>query len=166
MLPPSLVAAPVSVWMPPAAPAEMLALSLLLNRAAVPWKRPKPLRNGNVASFVQGEKLYDFYVYVKEKARRFRGKVPPFSGPAELRVVCGFEAPKCKALLDRSPFYAIAAPCGDFDNLAKGIADALTKVVWEDDRQVCSHFFRKYYSTKPFVFIEVLELTPFELMTR
>lgn len=159
MLLPSTSPAPVSVWWPPAPPAEMLALSLLLMRRAVPWQRPKPLRGGKRASYIEGEKLHTFYVETKLQARRFRGRVEPFAGPAEFRVVCGFPPPSEK-LLSLSPYYAMSNLCGDFDNLAKGIADALNGVVWNDDRQVCSHFFRKYYSAKPFVFIEVLELIP------
>jgi Holliday junction resolvase RusA-like endonuclease len=151
----------VSVWepyWPPAPPAAAVALSLRLSRQAVPWKRPKPLRNGKRASFIEGEKLHTFYAEVKLKARRYRGKTEPIKGPVEYRLQCGFPFPKSGELLKLSPVFAISNSCGDFDNLAKGIADALSGVVWSDDRLVVSHHFRKVYSEKPFVLIEVIEL--------
>lgn len=158
MLTISCGAASVSVWWPPAPPVEAVALSLNLPRRAIPWKRPKPLRNGNRASFIEGEKLHTFYVECKMRARRYRGKTEPVSGPVEFRLRCGFPPPKGEKLLELSPVLAISNECGDFDNLAKGVADSLSGVVWKDDRQVVAHHFLKFYATKPLVIIEVIEL--------
>lgn len=148
----------VSVWWPPAPPVEALALSLSLPRRAIPWKRPRPLRNGKMASFIEGEKLHTFYTECKMMARRYRGKTAPVLGPIEFRLRCGFPPPKGKKLLGLSPIFAISGDCGDFDNLAKGVADSLSKVVWGDDRQVAMHHFGKFYTEKPSVIIEVIEL--------
>lgn len=37
----------------------------------------------------------------------------------------------------------------DVDNLAKGIKDGLSKVIWRDDSQVTELFVRKWYSDNP-----------------
>lgn len=37
----------------------------------------------------------------------------------------------------------------DVDNLAKGIKDGLSKVIWHDDSQVTELFVRKWYSDNP-----------------
>ncbi|WP_181350501.1 RusA family crossover junction endodeoxyribonuclease [Thalassobacillus sp. CUG 92003] len=43
----------------------------------------------------------------------------------------------------------------DVDNYAKGIKDALNKVVWHDDSQVVEFSISKYYSATPRMEIEV-----------
>ncbi|UOQ43375.1 RusA family crossover junction endodeoxyribonuclease [Halobacillus salinarum] len=46
----------------------------------------------------------------------------------------------------------------DVDNYAKGIKDALNKVIWNDDSQVVEFTISKWYSSKPRIEVEVSEL--------
>lgn len=43
----------------------------------------------------------------------------------------------------------------DVDNYAKGIKDALNKVIWNDDSQVVEFTISKWYSSKPRVEVEI-----------
>lgn len=43
----------------------------------------------------------------------------------------------------------LPTPTPDIDNLAKGVKDSLTKVIWQDDSQVVSMNLRKFYSMTP-----------------
>lgn len=45
----------------------------------------------------------------------------------------------------------------DFDNIAKGICDALNGIVWRDDSQIVACTFRKFYSEYPGIKISVWE---------
>ncbi|MDP5277249.1 RusA family crossover junction endodeoxyribonuclease [Chengkuizengella axinellae] len=47
----------------------------------------------------------------------------------------------------------------DIDNYVKAIKDALNKVIWTDDSKVVDLHAGKYYSDKPRVEIEILELS-------
>lgn len=43
----------------------------------------------------------------------------------------------------------------DIDNLAKGVKDGLSKVIWQDDSQVVSMNVRKFYSMTPKVVVHI-----------
>ncbi|QAS52828.1 RusA family crossover junction endodeoxyribonuclease [Halobacillus litoralis] len=47
----------------------------------------------------------------------------------------------------------------DVDNYAKGIKDALNKVIWNDDSQVVEFTISKWYSSKPRVEVEISEVS-------
>ena len=51
------------------------------------------------------------------------------------------------------------APIGkpDWDNLQKCVGDALNKIVWNDDSQIISSSFRKFYAAEPGLTISVLD---------
>lgn len=46
----------------------------------------------------------------------------------------------------------------DRDNLEKGVLDSLNKIIWLDDKQVCSGSSIKRYSSKPRIEIEIHEV--------
>ncbi|ELK47205.1 RusA family crossover junction endodeoxyribonuclease [Halobacillus sp. BAB-2008] len=47
----------------------------------------------------------------------------------------------------------------DVDNYVKGIKDALNKVIWNDDSQVVELTVSKWYSAKPRVEVQIMELS-------
>ena len=48
---------------------------------------------------------------------------------------------------------------GDLDNLAKGILDALNKILYADDSQIVSLTAEKYQSTEPRIEISIAEMS-------
>lgn len=59
-----------------------------------------------------------------------------------------------QALIEAGLLLPITKP--DVDNLAKGVKDGLTKIIWQDDGQVVSMMMvRKLYSKAPKVFAEI-----------
>lgn len=83
-------------------------------------------------------------------------------GPIQLDIYAYFAVPKSKPkwfhkLLDGpSSVFVTTAP--DLDNIAKGVCDALNGVAWHDDRQVCTLFVMKSYSTEPRLTVEIAYL--------
>ena len=84
----------------------------------------------------------------------------PISGPVRMNIIFYFALPQNKVRKDKNkqPFYNSSRP--DFDNLCKGVSDALNKLIWNDDGQVAWVEFRKCYTEETErVNIEVIELT-------
>lgn len=122
---------------------------------AVPQPRARSTRGGRmytpdngIVGFKQATALL-----VTAEARRQRiasSKVDAFA----IEVECVFSRPPSH--LTASGELRSTAPawpglrCGDWDNLAKGVADAVTKtgVIWHDDAQVVDGRCRKRYATR------------------
>ena len=47
---------------------------------------------------------------------------------------------------------------GDIDNLVKGILDAMTGVLWQDDKQISSLYVTKNLSDTPLIVLDVKEV--------
>lgn len=56
-------------------------------------------------------------------------------------------------LIETGQLLPITKP--DIDNLAKGVKDGLSKVIWHDDSQVVSMNLRKFYSMTPKVVVHI-----------
>lgn len=89
----------------------------------------------------------------------------PLEGPLRLRVL--FVMPRPLAMMKKkSPNYrAWHAKKPDIDNLEKSLKDALTKIAWFDDAQVCEVFKQKVIasgveSPHVVVSIEQIEVVP------
>ena len=63
-------------------------------------------------------------------------------GPLRLSIEAYMERPKSAP---KKRLYPVTKP--DFDNLAKMICDALNKIVWRDDAQICECVIVKRYAT-------------------
>lgn len=78
----------------------------------------------------------------------------PFSGPLKVSALFvfpplkSFSKSKINAISSGAVFYKDSKPDLQ-DNLFKGIADALTGVVYLDDRQICEVSSRKIYGAVP-----------------
>jgi Holliday junction resolvase RusA-like endonuclease len=70
-------------------------------------------------------------------------------GPVEIRIACWFERPKGHSKKRRQqPEPKVTKP--DLDNVGKAILDALNKIAYNDDGQVCRLTVEKWYVGGPY----------------
>lgn len=92
------------------------------------------------------------------------------TGPVELLVVFQLPIPASwpqwkRALAAEGKVACTAKP--DWDNLGKGVSDALNGVVWADDAQVVDAFTRKRYGDPcAIVYVKPLDLLPAQVSRR
>jgi Holliday junction resolvase RusA-like endonuclease len=103
------------------------------------------------------------HTYTPEKTARFEerlawaaqsvmARAPLFDGPLEMSIHAYFSIPvskptKWKEQAKLGAFRPTKKP--DIDNIVKGVADALNKVVYVDDTQIVVLTAAKYYSDRP-----------------
>jgi Holliday junction resolvase RusA-like endonuclease len=96
----------------------------------------------------------------------------PFVGAVGVEVDFIFSLPKSaskreKQLLNYSGVTLWKAKRPDLgDNLFKGMADALTEIVWFDDSQIVEIHSRKFYGASPMIKITVSEKEPVGVLIR
>ena len=94
-------------------------------------------------------KSRDFKHYVKLVASQHKPQ-ELITGPVHLEMTFYQPTPKKyhtkpkQALIEAGLLLPVTKP--DVDNLAKGVKDGLTKIIWQDDSQVVSMMVRKLYS--------------------
>jgi Holliday junction resolvase RusA-like endonuclease len=101
----------------------------------------------------------DFLSQVKSKA-----PVSPLLGPVMVTLTFKFSRPlshygtgkNAGKLKANAPYWHTKKP--DRDNLDKMCLDAMSKVFWHDDSQICCGSITKVYSESPGTIIEVKEL--------
>ena len=84
----------------------------------------------------------------------------PWTGPIELNLTCFIPMPdswseKKKRTMEGKRH----TQKPDRDNLEKGVCDALNKIVWKDDGQVCDGRTSKYWSRTGRIEIEIKEIS-------
>lgn len=100
----------------------------------------------------------DFKHYVKLVASQHKPQ-ELITGPIHLELTFYQPTPKKyhtkpkQALIEAGLLLPVTKP--DVDNLAKGVKDGLTKIIWQDDSQVVSMMVRKFYSMTPRVEVEI-----------
>ncbi|WP_225218332.1 RusA family crossover junction endodeoxyribonuclease [Planococcus wigleyi] len=100
----------------------------------------------------------DFKQYVKLVASQHKPQ-ELITGPAHLELTFYQPTPKKyhtkpkQALIEAGLLLPVSRP--DLDNLAKGVKDSLSKIIWQDDSQVVSMMVRKFYSMTPRVEVEI-----------
>lgn len=82
----------------------------------------------------------------------------PLDRPLYVEMYFGMYIPKStslkrRLLMLRGDIKHIKKP--DLDNLQKFYKDAMNKIVWRDDSQVCEVKVSKFYADEPFTFIKV-----------
>lgn len=122
---------------------------------AVPQPRARSTRGGRMYTPDNGIVVFKQAVglLVTAEARRQRIAVSE-AAAFVLEVECVFARPPSH--LTAAGELRASAPawpglrCGDWDNLAKGVADAVTKtgVIWHDDTQVVDGRCRKRYASR------------------
>lgn len=129
----------------------------LANCEAVPQPRPRLGANG-VYSTPANSKINVFKADLTVRARSYRGRQKLVNCPVELTCLFVFSG-----LKNEKWEWETRQSKGDFDNLEKGVADALTGIVWTNDSCVVkntTHKLRAPIGVKPFVRVIVTELPP------
>jgi Holliday junction resolvase RusA-like endonuclease len=90
-------------------------------------------------------------------ALSMRGR-EPFQGPLSVSIRFRLEPPKSMTKRERQAVLAgEVAYLGtrDVDNMGKAAIDAMNKIVWRDDVQICRLFLSKVASLKPGVDVRI-----------
>lgn len=90
--------------------------------------------------------------------------LPLLRGPVQVKVEFAFPRPKShfrtgslsNVLRDDAPFWHTAP--NDTDKLQRAIGDALTGVVWKDDKQICSWVADKFYDERAYADLTIIDL--------
>ena len=119
-------------------------------------------------SFVReaGKHTADWRAVVSLAASEAMGDRPLLTGPLRLDINFYFERPKnhyrtrngliSDVVKLSAPVYKITMP--DRTKLTRSTEDAMTKIVWRDDAQVCDGRLVKRYGEKPGALIIITEL--------
>lgn len=83
---------------------------------------------------------------VRAAAKAAMNDTPPRTGPVDLVVTFYFDRPKSHPPLTTT--WPITAQFGDVDKLLRAVNDAMTGVVFEDDRQARQITVRKLWSDR------------------
>jgi Holliday junction resolvase RusA-like endonuclease len=122
--------------------------------------RPRTsVRNGR-AIIYKPQRSKDYERVVSEAAAEAIGGEKPFNGALKLTVYVHRQLPPGASKKDKAAMLAgdiLPTKKPDLDNVLKAIADALTGVVWEDDRQVTNIMAMSRYSDVPSVEVTVTE---------
>lgn len=102
----------------------------------------------------------EYKKYVKLMASQNRPH-KPIEGPVELKLL--IYRPLLKSMSKKKKAEALTGTLRpikkpDVDNVAKGIMDAMTGIIWADDKQVVSLQVSKFYSEQPRVEVKVIPL--------
>lgn len=109
--------------------------------------------------------------YTKDKTRDFEAAVrnfaiaeigwPLLEGPLRITLKIYFSPPKSwskKKVLQAVRGNIRHAVKPDWDNVSKGVCDALNGVAWKDDSQICRAEVEKHYSLVPGFDLTIFEL--------
>ena len=124
------------------------------------WERPADSPSGGKHRFTPKKMRAEQTAIGYIATAAMVGRVP-FNGPIDLRVGAFFPVPKSWSKAKRAAALAgtirhTSKP--DASNVVKLLEDALNRVVWADDAQVCDLTIRKRYSETPRLVVEVRPL--------
>jgi Holliday junction resolvase RusA-like endonuclease len=109
----------------------MSDITITIGMAAVGQPRHRSTRTGR--HYVpKSHPIHDFKAAIRMHVPR---NVTVSEGAFCLTIYCYFQRPKSHTKKQRLQSYHLQTP--DSDNIAKAVMDALNKVVWHDDKQVC-----------------------------
>jgi len=119
--------------------------------------RPKFAKIGGFMKSYQTKEQYSAENYVK-LAYLEAAKGEYFLGPLSLKLTAYFPIPKSVSKKKKDEMLSgmirpVIKP--DYDNIVKSVADALNKVAYDDDKQIVSGSFDKFYSDRPRTEIEI-----------
>ncbi|MFT8928502.1 MAG: RusA family crossover junction endodeoxyribonuclease [Sporolactobacillus sp.] len=122
--------------------------------------RPRFSTFGGHARAIDPPDSREYKKYVKLMASQNRPHTP-IEGPVELKLL--IYRPLLKSMSKKKKAAAVSGTLRpikkpDVDNVAKGIMDAMTGIIWQDDKQVVSLQVAKFYSESPRVEVLVVEL--------
>ncbi|MGC0155659.1 RusA family crossover junction endodeoxyribonuclease [Chromobacterium vaccinii] len=100
----------------------------------------------------------NYEALVSWTAKKAIGSLPLITGPVDIELRIFLPVPASWSKRRRALALAgLVLPTvkPDVDNIEKAINDALNKVVWKDDAQVCDVVKRKRYSEQPGVMVKI-----------
>lgn len=153
-----------------------MTISFTVPCVPVPQPRPRAVSRGNHASVynptsiktAEGRKphpIVEFKAAVRYCAMQaYQG--PPLTGPLSMRL--RFELPRPKSMIWKKKEMLLAYHTGpkDIDNMAKAVMDALNKLLYVDDGQVCELQAEKLIvagGEQPHVYVYIEEIDCTEL---
>ena len=135
-------------------------ISFVVEGRAVPQSRPRFKRQGNKVITYNAQSSTDYKKIVAFRAKAAMMGREPIAEPLLVMIDCRTEPPKSWPKYKREAAIRNGwdtAKHGDADNIAKGIMDACTGVVWEDDCQVAGLIVTKRYAEESETVVEILE---------
>lgn len=139
----------------------MISFTVPCVPVAQPRQRHRVMKMGG-NSFVKNYTPADHPVNAFKSAVQVAAKAaydgPPLEGPLLLRAAFVLPRPKkyCRKKDDPGRLWCSSKP--DIDNLAKSLKDALNRLAWKDDSQVCMAELEKKYASmdeQPFVGVTI-----------
>ena len=116
-------------------------IAFVIPGEAVPFARA---RGGNGIARFTPKKQRDFMATVKQIAADAMDGAPPLDGPVQLIARFDYLRPASHTKRQAACPWKMSKP--DADNLVKIIKDALSKLAWRDDAQVCDLHVQKRYA--------------------
>lgn len=122
--------------------------------------RPRFARRGKFTQAYDPPDSREYKKYVKLMASQNR-PIKLIEGPVNLKLL--IYRPLLKSMSKKKKAAALTGTLRpikkpDVDNVAKGIMDAMTGIIWQDDKQVVSLQVAKFYSDQPRVEVKVVPL--------
>jgi len=122
--------------------------------------RPKFAKIGNFMRSYQTKKQNAVENYVK-LAYLEAANGAYLTGALSMNIIAYYPIPKSVSNKKRDAMLAgnirpVIKP--DYDNIVKSVADALNKVAYDDDKQIVSGSFEKFYSIRARTEISIMEL--------
>lgn len=124
--------------------------------------RPRFSTRGNFVKAYDPEKSKDYKAYVKlvAMAAMSERSLKPFDGAIAVSIRAYVSVPKSKSKKFReNALKGLEHPTKkpDCDNIAKILLDAMTGIVYEDDKQIIRLVVEKYYDEVPRVEVAIFD---------
>lgn len=123
-------------------------------------ERPRVVRMGNKITTYTPKNTVDYENQVRKSYRSINGQIK-LNNAIQANMLAIFPVPKSlskkkrEELLTGNVRYTKKPDC---DNIGKVVLDALNKVAYDDDSQVCKMCVEKFYGPEPMVKVELKEL--------
>lgn len=133
------------------------AITFIVPGPPVPWARARL----GAGRHYTDPRVAAYKRLVAQMAAMYMRGTEPFGGPVALSLVAGMPIPESwpKARREAAQLGQIAPGSKpDWDNIGKGISDALNGIVYRDDAQIVQASVEKRYSASPSVVVTVTAL--------
>lgn len=104
-----------------------------------PLRRPRRAKNGGMFDPVENREAKKLIGMIARQQVK-----QPYAGPVEVHCLFKFARPKSHSKTNPPPYHQTKP---DVDNLVKTVLDAMSWIVWEDDKQVVSLSAAKVWTT-------------------